>query len=353
MNFFLLLLIPIVISTASFFILKDSVTWKEFLLQLVLGTVFCAAGWQIAKWGALRATENLNGRITKKIADTESCCHCHTVCDAYDKKGNCTSSHESCAHSYDYYWDLQTSVGKISVEDCSGTNDPPDVWVNASVGEPASVEHGYTNYLLADPDSLMVHAEVDRYLNQVPEYPSVNGKYRVDHIVGDRASPASLLQVAMREVNADLGAPNQVDVTLLLTGIQDPAFAQAVEAKWLYGPKNSITIVAGLQGDTVKWVRVITFSKVEMLKVRLRDQLQGLSIDDPRFIGTIRQEIAQGFKRTHMAEFEYLASTASPHGWIFALLIFLDFLASLGLAYWADTKDIFGDEGLPRRRNYY
>ncbi len=352
MNFFLLLLIPIAVASASFFFLKDAVTWKEFLLQLVLGTVFCVAGWQIAKWGALRATENLNGRITKKIADTESCCHCHTVCDAYDKKGNCTSSHQSCAHSYDYYWDLQTSVGKINVEDCSGSDDPPDVWVYAKVGEPASVEHGYTNYLLADPDSLMVHAEMDRYVNQVPEYPSVHSKYWVNHVVGDRSSPASLLQGALRDVNADLGAPNQVDITLLLTGIQDPVFAQAVEAKWLYGPKNSITIVAGLQGNTVQWVRVITFSKVEMLKVRLRDQLQGLSIDDPRFVSTIRQEIGQGFKRTHMAEFEYLASTASPHGWMLALLVFLDLCASLGLAYWAATKDIFGDEGFPYRRNY-
>lgn len=353
MNFLLLLLIPIAIASASFFLLKDTVTWKEFLLQLVLGTLLCVAGWQIAKWGALRATENLNGRITKKISGTEPCCHCQTICDAHAKNGSCTSSHESCAHPYDYYWDLQTSVGKIDVEDCSGTASPPDTWVYASVGEPAAVEHSYTNYLLADPDSLMVHSEVNRFLNQVPEYPKVHSKYWVDHVVGDRASPASLLQGAVREVNAELGAPNQVDITLLLTNIQDPAYAQAVEAKWLYGPKNSITVVAGLQGDTVQWVRVITFSKVEMLKVRLRDQLQGLSIEDPRFISTIRQEIAQGFKRTRMADFEYLAATSSPHGWSFALLVFLDLLASLGLAYWASTKDIFGDEGFSRRRKYY
>lgn len=354
MNFLLLLLIPIGIAGGSFLLLSDTVTWKEFLLQLVLGALVCGGSWQLAKWGALRDTEHLNGRITQKIADTQSCCHCRTVCDSYDKKGNCTSSHESCDHSYDYYWDLDTSVGKISIEDCSGSNSPPDVWVNAVVGEPAAVEHGYTNYLLADPDSLMVHTIPQQFYNQVPEYPDVHGKYKVDHVIGDLASSASLLQVALRELNADIGATNQVDVTLLLTSIQDPTYAQAVEAKWLYGPKNSITIVASLQGSTVQWVRVVTFSKVELLKVRLRDQLQGLSIDDPRFMSVIRQEVSTGFKRTKMANFEYLASTASPGGWHLALLIIFEILASLGLAYWAHVKDIFGDETFARyRKNYY
>jgi len=349
MTFLIVLLIPVVIAGSSFFLLPGTVTWKEFLLQVVLGVVVCAVGWQVARWGALRGTEHLNGRVTAKIADTQSCCHCTTVCDSYDKNNNCTSSHDSCSHSIDYYWDLQTSVGKVPIESCSGWNNPPDVWVNASVGDPAVVDHGYTNYLLADENSLLIHPEVAKYVDMVPEYPNVFSKYKVNHVVGDLASSASLLQHSMREINADLGAPNQVDITLLLTGIQDPAYAQAVEAKWLYGPKNSITIVAGLRNRTVSWVRVVTFSKVEMLKVRLRDHLQGLSIDDPKFMNTIRQEIGSGFKRTAMADFEYLASTASPHNWSLALLILGEILISLGLAFWAHVKDIFGDE----RRNIY
>jgi hypothetical protein len=352
MNFIFLLLIPLAIAAGSFLLLKDTVTWKEFVLQLVLGGVVCGVAWQTAKWGALQSVEHLNGRITEKIADTQKCCHCHQVCDARNDKGACMSSHESCSHFRDHYWELQTSVGNIPIEDCSGSDDPPDVWVEARVGEPAAVEHRYTNYLLADPDSLMVHTIPVNFYDQVPEYPNVHAKYKVDHVIGDRVSSASLLQPALRELNADIGASNQVDVTLLLTGIQDPTYAQAVEAKWLYGPKNSITIVAGLRGDTVQWVRVVTFSKVEMLKVRLRDQLQGLTIDDPRFISTIRREITGGFRRTKMANFEYLAATASPRGWSLAFLILFEILASVGLAYWAHVKDIFGDEVFSRNRKY-
>lgn len=351
MEMLVVLLIPIGVAGATFYLLH-TIVWKEFLLQLGLGVVFCLIGWQVAKWGALQDTEHLNGRITGKEDGTQKCCHCHTVCDSRDKKGNCTSSHESCSHTRDYYWSLNTSVGSIPVENCSGWDNPPDVWVNAQIGEPASVAHMYTNYLLADPDSLMVHSEIGHYADRVPDYPGIFSLYRVNHIIGDQAAALAALQPAMREINADLGASNQVDVTLLVTGIQDAGYAQAVEAKWLYGPKNSITVVVGLNGRTVSWARVVTFSKVEMLKVRMRDQLQGLSVDDPRFISTIRREVAHGFKRTAMADFQYLASTASPRGWYLAVLIFLEILVSVGLAYWAHVKDIFGDEAVLRFRHY-
>jgi hypothetical protein len=350
MNFLLMLLIPFAISGVAFLVFKATITWKEFLLLLGLSVVLMGVGWQVAKWGSLRGTENLNGRITRKIADTQKCCHCRDVCDRRDKKGNCTSSHEDCDHIHDYYWDLETSVGKIGIEDCSGSDSPPDVWTNARVGEPATVEHGYTNYLLADKDSLYEHAPVARYDASIPDYPRVHTHYKADHVVG-LSAPPSLAQ-EMREINADLGSTNQVDVTLILTGEQNPEYAQALEAKWLYGPKNSLNIVMGLQGDTIQWVRVITFSKVEMLKVRLRDQLQGLSINDPKVPQIIRTEVS-GFKRTAMADFEYLASTASPEGWVLALLFVFEVLACAGLTYWMHVKDVFGDERFQVEANNY
>lgn len=342
MNFILILLVPVLISGVAFLVLKATISWKEFLLMLGLGVGMTLIGWQIAKWGSLRSNEHLNGRVTHKEDGTQHCCHCRDVCDAHDKKGNCTSSHEDCDHITDYYWTLNTTVGDVSIENCSGSNDPPSIWVNAKIGEPASVDHGYNNYLLADPDSLWVHAHMDRFEAGIPDYPQISRKYQVNHVVG-LSAPASLIS-AMSEMNADLGASNQVDITIALTAERDPSFAQALEAKWLYGPKNSLNIVMGIQGDTISWVRVVTFSKVEMLKVRLRDQLQGLALNDPKVPAIIRNEIGGGFKRTHMADFEYLASTASPTGWILALLYVFEILLCAGLTFWMHRKDVFGDE---------
>lgn len=347
MGFLLLLLIPLAVSGTTFLVLRATVTWKEFLLQLGLSVITLIVGWQIAKWSSLSATENLNGRITHKEAGTQSCCHCQSRCVSRDNKGNCTSSVRECSHIWDHYWSLHTSVGNIGVESCSGDSTPPQAWVRAQVGEPASVEHSYTNYLLADPDSLMVRSQSQKFESRIPEYPEVRHLYKIDHVIGDVTPPAGF-QNQLREINADLGASNQVDVTVILTSEKDPTYAQALEAKWLYGPKNSLNIVMGIDNDTIRWVRVVTISKVEMLKVRMRDQLQGLRLDDPKVPATIRQEVAKGFKRTAMAEFEYLAANASPTGGSLALLVLVQFLVSLGLTIWMHQKDVFGDKGFTK-----
>lgn len=348
MHLLILILIPLLISGGAFLILKVSITWKEFLLQVGVAMLTLLGGWQLAKWGALRDNEHLNGRIVQKVDGTQHCCHCREVCDARDKKGNCTSSHESCDHFHDYYWDLDTTVGKIPIESCSGYDSPPAEWVNARVGEPASVDHGYTNYLLADPESLFVHEKMDKFVSQIPEYPAISDHYHLNHIISQGVQIPAGWQQELREINADLGAPNQVDITMVLTPEKDPTFAQALEAKWLYGPKNSLNLILGVDGDTIRWVRVVTFSRVEMLKVRLRDQLETLRTDDPKIMQIVRTEIKTGFHRTKMAEFEYLARSAQPKGWCLALLYFFEIFASVLLTFLMHKYDVFGDEGRAR-----
>jgi len=352
MHLAILVLIPLLVLGGSFLFFKEDasgkITGKEFALALGVSMLTLLLGWQLAKWGALRSDEHLNGRITKKVEGTQKCCHCHDVCDARDKNGKCTSSHEVCSHSQDYNWGLKTSVGDIDIEDCSGSDDPPAVWVNASVGDPASLNHGYDNYLLADPDSLFVHETMEKFAGVIPAYPEVHSFYKVNHVIGQGVEVPPGWQQELREINADLGSPNQVDVTVVLTNIADPTYAQALEAKWLYGPKNSLNIVMGVAGDDIRWVRVVTFSRVEMLKVRLRDQLQQMKLSDPNVMRVIRSEVQKGFHRTAMAEFEYLARTAKPKGWwLFGLYVF-EVLVSAGLVYVTRVYDIFGDEGFQR-----
>jgi len=348
-----LLLIPLFVCGGFFLLCKGTVTWKEFLLQSGACILVVILGYFITKWGALRDTEHLNGRITQKLDGTQHCCHCHTVCDSRDKKGDCTASHEECDHFHDYWWSLNTTVGKIGIEDCSGWNSPPKAWTNAVVGEPATVEHGYTNYLKADPDSLMVKAALNKYGAQVPKFPEVYGFYKVNPVIGVGVPVPDGWQQALREINADLGAKNQVDVTVMLTNVSYPMFAQAVESKWLYGPKNSLNIIIGVLDHEVdgkneafaSWVRVVTFSKVEALKVRLRDDIQALPIAGPIIPDLIRKAVSEGFKRTAMADYEYLARSATPAmGWLVFLYI-LGVGLSVGLGIYMHKNDVFGDEG--------
>lgn len=310
-----LLLVPIAIAGGAFLLNHWSVSWKEFLLQVGVSLAVALLGWQVAKCAALSDVEHLNGRITNKTEGTQHCCHCTTVCTGRDKNGNCTSSYESCSHVWDHHWEIQTSVGEIQVQNCSGSSTPPKAWSEARVGDPAVVEHRYTNYLKADPDSLIVHSEHGPYLDRIPEYPKVFDYYRVNPVISDGVAIPAKWQEVFREMNADLGPSEQVDVTVLLTSITDPTYAQAVEAKWLYGPKNSLTIVLGVEADEIRWARVVTISRVEPLKVYLREALQGRKLQDPEVPDLIAQGVAKKFNRTPMSEFSYLARTATPTGW--------------------------------------
>lgn len=340
MNFVFFLLIPVGISLGAFLTLRATITFKEFLLQLSLGVGIVAISWSVSKQLAISDTQLLNGRITYKEHGTQACCHCKTVCESRNSEGTCTESVKKCDHSKDYYWKLQTSVGTLDVKRCSGSSDPPNGWVFAFVGEPAAVSASYTNYLKADPESLFRYKDFGHFTG-LPEYPTIHDLYKVDHVVGTGVQVPEGWQTAIREINADLGAPKQVDVTIVLTRTKDPTFAQALEAKWIYGPKNAVTIVIGVDNQRIAWVRVVTFSHAEDLKVHLRDNLQGLELNDPTVISLIRQGISQEFHRTPMKEFAYLASAAEPKGWALILIAIIQLVASVFLTIWVHKEDVF------------
>jgi len=345
-----LMAVPLVVLGGAFLLRRGTITWKEFLLGEGIALPLVVAGFYIAKWGALQDTEHLNGRISTKNHGTQSCCHCHEECDTCsDGKGGTTSCncHEVCQHSIDYWWSISLTTGHdISIKDCSGSSATPEAWTVAQVGEPASVEHLYTNYLLADKNSLWLQVGDPELMAKVPRFPQVHDFYRVARVVqvGGALIPDEW-DTLLQEVNADLGASRQVDVTLVVTSEPGIEFADAVEAKWLYGPKNAVIIVAGVRGTAFSWVRVISISNVEQLKVDLREALVGKSVLDAKTgVATIRGLVDREFTRTPMAEWKYLVANAHPStGWLIFLYILATAL-SVGLAIWADRVDIFGDE---------
>lgn len=355
MILFGLLAMPFVVGAAAYLITKTTITWKEYLLMTVISAAMALGGYQLAKWGAMHDFENWNGRITKKDHGTQGCCHCREVCDSRDKDGNCTSSHTECDHIMDYWWSADVSTGDTLTDGCNGWDITPEWWEKAYVGEPAAVEHGYQNYLRADPDSLMTPA-AEQYMDQVPERPKVTGWYHVRRVIAHQGSSVgipTIWQKELDEMNADLGRKHQVDVLLLLTALKDPKFAEAVKAKWLYGAKNGVTVVLGVpDGQTIEWARVVTLSDVETLKIEIRDELPGKRLDDPAILPFIRKEIEMQFTRTPMAEYEYLASAVKPSFWATVGLYLGNLVVIVGLAFWMHRADVFGDEAWSSRLGF-
>jgi hypothetical protein len=269
-------------------------------------------------------------------------------CVSRNKDGNCTASVERCSHSQDYWWSLKTTVGTIGVDDCNSSKKTPKIWANAVVGEPATVANGYTNYLLADKDSIIRKDLESKFSKQIPKYPGVHGLYKRNPVIADGVKIPDGWQKTFAEMNSKLGAKKQVDVVVLLTKVGDPTYAQAVESKWLFGPKNSFTVVIGTDGNTVTWARGVTLSKVEELKMLIRDDLENKPLSEVP--GIVRGLISSKFTRTPMSNYEYLEkSTSLSTGWMWFLYILAAVLSG-GIVLWTHSQDVFGDEQILRRK---
>lgn len=353
----LLLCAPLLVCGVSFALFRDTISVKEFCLQLGVSVAVAVSGWMFTRWHSMQSIEHWNGRITEKDSGTEGCCHCSTVCDARDKDGNCTSSHTECDHVLDYWWSVHVSTGDVITDGCHGSSFDPDWWTKAKVGEPASVPHTYTNYLKADPESIPHHTANPRDLAEVPPFPQVRDRYRVSKVVthGGVRAPKNW-QDELLNLNADIGGRKQVDVVVFLTKRPDAEFAYAIEAAWLYGPKNALIVVMGTDGKSITWARVVTISEVDELAITLRDELPGRTLDDPDLIKFIGEQVKSKFHRTPMSKYEYLASAAAPEGWRLVTLYLFVIIVSVGLTMYMHANDVFGDERFARfhrnRRRY-
>lgn len=349
MNLLILLSIPILIAGVSFFVFKLTITWKEFLLQLGVSVLFVLGTWQIAKWNSMSDTEHWNGRVTDKSSGTESCCHsyecnCQTCTDSegHSYECNCQTCYQ---HFQDYWWQLNFSTGDAIHDGCNGGGGSPRWWDDAYIGEPASLPHSYTNYLKADPDSLFVKEAPEHLLAQVPDFPGISGKYHSQKSITYGVRVPRWWEEGLDELNADLGSKKQIDLTVVFTKSKDPDFAYALERKWLYGPKNAFIIVIGApDGETIAWARSVTISKVEPLKIEIREHFEGEKIDDKSHLKFLREVVERDFHRLSMSEFEYLAASAEPKGVALFLLYLLNLIISSTLAFIMHKNDVFGDE---------
>ena len=325
-----LILIPLLVGGIAAWHFRTTITLPEYGLMVAIIVPLIVLSFYTARWGALQDTEFWNGRITAKNFDTQHCCHCHEECDTCtrtrtDSKGKTkTESYscrcrEVCQHSRDYEWSLSVSTGDhIGIRSCEpNPANVPLAWQRSYINEPATVPHMYTNYLLADKDSILLRVSDEELLKRVPAEPTGRDYYKATKVLTDGIRVGPEWNDALMELNASVGEANQVDVRLLFTTYADPDYALAVEAAWALGPKNGLTVIVGVAPDGVSfaWVRVVSMSKGEEIKVSLRDALLGKSLTDVSGVMSIIQREVNGkFKRTPMAEWEYLSAMATPSG---------------------------------------
>lgn len=295
----------------------------------------------ISKCGAEEDTEIWSGRIVSKDRDIVSCEHSYQCNCTTDRDTQVTSCNTCYEHSHDIEFTATTSNDEIAYSSghLSPGSSAPDRWNAIRLREPTAIEHTYTNYILASPDTILKrHGVARRYRGRLLAYPRVRDHYRSQRVLGNARVPKMFeVNDLLSEVNADLGRRYQVNVILVLTRESNPEYAEALREHWLGGKKNDVIVVVGMpRYPDIAWVRVLTWSERQEFSINLRNRIQELRrFNAPEVMTVLRSEIRSGFRRRPMADFQYLEETLAP-GWgslIFFALLTLGIAAAAFFAY--------------------
>ena len=228
----------------------------------------------------------------------------------------------------------------------------PSRWERAQVGEPTAIVHNYTNYVIANPDSLFHPSNVinEKYKDQLFDYP---GKVFDYHYLNRTLSNFELPNQSvwnhdLQLLNSRIGAYKEVNIVIILVKNHTDDFYHAQRKHWLGGKKNDAIIVVGVEDDlSIKWARVMAWAKKSIFQIVLQDDILAMKKLNLNLINIIATNIENNFERKPMAEFEYLMSSIQPTttGFIVGLIILL--VISIGVStYFVVADPFYSDEGV-------
>uniref|UniRef100_A0AAU8KWS3 Uncharacterized protein n=1 Tax=Serratia phage Kevin TaxID=3161161 RepID=A0AAU8KWS3_9CAUD len=268
--------------------------------------------------------EVLNGKVLSKSRERVSCehsyeCNCYYVetCSGSGTSRSCTRTRHCSTcyeHSYDVDWDVQTSVGTITINriDRQGLGQPPR-WTNVVLGEPVSRSHSYSNYILGNRDSLFAKNKEfgEKFKDLIPEYPEVYDYYRFNRVLNLTGAylPTVYWNSVLNDELKTLGPARQVNIILVVTKDQPAEFFNGLIYNWAGGKKNDVIVVVNVDGaQNITWVRSTSFADgMDNMELhhRIEDKLlgQGMGV---AVLKDITNGIAVGFNRVSMEKMEYL-----------------------------------------------
>lgn len=364
MNFIIIALPALLICLIMKYYYKHEISGKEFCIHFAAACVSIALmmGLTYASlYASMIDTEILKGKVLSKSREVEICTqnsscknyHWKERCSYYtDSKGKRQKSCESYKvfdYSYEVDWHVRSSVGSNTIEriNAQGTLMPPR-WANIRLGDPASAESNYINYLLGNKDSLFYQQQYEKeftaeYKKKLPEYPEVYDYYRVDHVLNltkaDSTGYNDYINLALR----DMGAAKQVNIVMVMYPASDLNFVKALTAKWRGGKKNDVVMFIGLDDENT----VSNFSSTSFGQGMQNELLHSTMKMDamtekmsPVLVQQLVKDVNEHFKRLPNKEFEYLKYKLEPSLWVVILCSILAAAISIGVGLYMVRNDL-------------
>ncbi len=195
-------------------------------------------------------------------------------------------------------------------------------------------EKPVVNYILAGQNLYQTSAEVAKphleKLERVPpivEHPAGIGPWMSHRVITKGIQVPNewkdRIETELNKLNGTLGPSKEVNVVIYVVDEASREFTTALDAYWIHGRKNQLTIIVGsMNFPKVEWVDVIDFwSTKPEIRINLRDQLEKLTLDDPKFMTVVRERVQKDWERRQMKTFEYLSWSIVLPWWLYPLVI--------------------------------
>lgn len=329
------------------------------VMTILFAVIINPVGTNLARGNSLKFSEFWNGFEVAANHERTPCsrdgsCSHEYNCDPYtvteivtvmdaDGKGSHTETrthteYHHCPYATEEWtFTVNTTLGNQMIS-ANGFTDNPQEWRGGS-GIPGDVFRGvppfwqaakdrvdrhdpgpvtaiktYDNYILASQYSILKKwsSEIERYQakNLLPDPASeITSYYYANKVYFEGLKPTNLRDwvFSVNQLNAALGMDRQGDLHFVAVNsklVPDPdAYAQALFAHWQSpklgrkaASKNTIIVVVGTDGKTIKWTRADTGMPLgnEQLLVDLRNNLKGTEFTPTAVfghpIGTLKQD---------------------------------------------------------------
>lgn len=304
-------------------------------VSTAVGIAIALAGAFGAMVGATSDIEIINGKITEKTRvhgtyEESYECGCKTDSKGARSCNTCYRTH------YTVEWTAKSTVGDFRIDYLDDTSrrvyltaDPSD-FTKIVIGEAASAQHRYTNYVQAVPNSLFTQTSKDvleKLKAHIPAYPDrIYNRWKNDHVVSADLQISDLAEwnALVSDHLRDVGPAKQVNLIFVVTKTSDPNIEYALRDSWENGNKNDVIVIVGApEYPKIEFARVVTWSKNELFKIELKDAVEAYGRADKGLTEISIAQINKNFERRKMKEFAYLQNEIGVPLWVTILVLSL------------------------------
>jgi hypothetical protein len=196
---------------------------------------------------------------------------------------------------------------------------------------PRTATHNYENRVKCSK-SVFNFAEVDS--GDIVDYKLFNYppavEFNYNPILGFYDPKASL---KLQRYNAQIGSWKQVHMLILVFKDLPVKAAIMQEGYWKGGNKNEFILCMGIKDTSIAWAKVISWTEVDELKVRVEKEVQGMPLNMTKIVDYMAGQVKLQFQRKHFREFSYIS--VEPTMTAVWVTLIITVLITVGLSIYA------------------